>query len=166
MDNIKTILFSIIIILFFISCSSIKGNYNSVTKADLSIIITNWHKDAKNANFEDYFNRISNTGIYIGTDKTENWTKREFSSFAKPYFDKKKTWDFKAIKRNIYFSENKKVAWFDELLDTWMGICRGSGVLELENGIWKIKQYVLSVTIPNTEIEKVINIKKNVKDLE
>ena len=26
--------------------------------------------------------------------------------------------------------------WFDELLDTWMGICRGSGVIIMENKEW------------------------------
>jgi hypothetical protein len=31
---------------------------------------------------------------------------------------------------------------------TQMKICRGSGVVEKINGIWKVKQYVLSVTVP------------------
>ncbi len=51
------------------------------------------------------------------------------------------------------------MVWFDELLDTWMGTCRGSGVLEKNNKEWKIKQYVLSVTIPNDSIQKVIKLK-------
>jgi hypothetical protein len=42
------------------------------------------------------------------------------------------------------------VAWFDEDLDTAnMGLCRGSGVLELRNGRWRILQYNLSIPIPN-----------------
>jgi hypothetical protein len=39
-----------------------------------------------------------------------------------------------------------------------MKICRGSGVLEKVNGEWKIKHYVLSMTIPNDDINAVINI--------
>ena len=53
--------------------------------------------------------------------------KKQFQTFAKPYFDKGKAWNFKAIERNIYFSEMEKIVWFDELLSTQMKICR-SGV--------------------------------------
>ena len=150
----------IILTLLFTSCKTIDIS-ELPTKENINKIVSNWHNDAKNANFNNYFNRISNDGFYIGTDQNEIWTKEEFQTFSKPYFDKKNTWDFKTIKRNIFFSKDKNVAWFNELLDTWMGTCRGSGVLALENGVWKIKQYVLSVTIPNSEIKKVILIKKN-----
>ena len=50
-------------------------------------------------------------------------------------------------------------AWFDELLETEMGICRGSGVLKLEENTWKIKHYVLSATIPNELMKQVIELK-------
>jgi len=57
-------------------------------------------------------------------------------------------------------SESANIVWFDELIDTWMGTCRGSGVLEKKEDSWKIKQYVLSVAIPNDDIQAVIDIKK------
>lgn len=85
--------------------------------------------------------------------------------WAKPYFDKKKTWNFTSLKRNIYFDKNGKLAWFDELLDTQMKICRGSGVLEKINGIWKIKQYVLSMTVPNEIVNKVVTEKAPIEDV-
>ena len=47
---------------------------------------------------------------------------------------------------------------FDELLDTWMGVCRGSGVIELVDKKLKIKHYVLSLTIPNDIIDDVIKM--------
>lgn len=121
----------------------------------------NWHDDAKNANFKTFFSRMSNSARYIGTDTSENWTKKEFQHFAKPLFDKKNTWDFKTLKRNLFFSEDRSTVWFDEILDTWMGDCRGSGILEKEKGSWKIKHYVLSVAIPNDKIQKIIAIKKD-----
>jgi hypothetical protein len=37
-----------------------------------------------------------------------------------------------------------------------MKICRGSGVVEKINGSWKVKQYVLSVTVPNDVVDKVV----------
>jgi hypothetical protein len=39
-----------------------------------------------------------------------------------------KAWSF-ALERHIYFDKTGKTAWFDELLNTQMKICRGSGVL-------------------------------------
>jgi membrane-bound lytic murein transglycosylase len=157
-NSIKSVVVILIIILFYASCKTINIG-NTTTKEDINKIISTWHNDAKNANFNDYFNRISNDGFYIGTDQKENWTKKEFQTFSKPYFDKKNTWDFKTIKRNIFFSKGNNTVWFNELLDTWMGTCRGSGILEFENGEWKIKQYVLSLTIPNSQIKKVITLK-------
>ncbi|WP_296143548.1 nuclear transport factor 2 family protein [uncultured Flavobacterium sp.] len=133
-------------------------------KDKISEFLDSWHKDASNADFKNYFDKIADDGIYIGTDATENWTKKEFEAFAKPYFDKGKAWDFKVLERNIYFSPDKKLAWFDELLDTQMKICRGSGVLEFKNGKWKIKHYVLSMTIPNDNVDVVIQAKSKIEN--
>jgi hypothetical protein len=58
-------------------------------------------------------------------------------------------------------NEAANTVWFDELIATWMGTCRGSGVLEKRGDSWKIKQYVLSVAIPNEDIQAVIDTKKN-----
>ncbi|WP_317127576.1 nuclear transport factor 2 family protein [Chryseobacterium sp. CH1] len=78
---------------------------------------------------------------------------------------KKRTWNFTALKRNIYFSKDGKLAWFDELLDTQMKICRGSGVVEKINGQWKVKQYVLSMTVPNDVVDKVVAEKTALEDV-
>ena len=85
-------------------------------------------------------------------------------AFAKPYFDKGRAWSFTALERNIYFSKDGKTAWFDELLNTQMKICRGSGTLEKSNNEWKIKHYVLSMTIPNENVDEVIKIKAPIED--
>lgn len=114
-----------------------------------------WHRDAANANLEGYIGLMDSTCNYIGTDATENWKRDEFAAFCKPYFDKKTTWDFTTVQRDIDINEDGNTAWFDEILDTHMGTCRGSGALELKNGEWKLMQYVLSVAIPNESMEAV-----------
>ena len=103
--------------------------------------------------------------IFVGTDATEHWTKQEFQVFAKPFFDRGKAWDFKAVERHIYFSKDQKTVWFDELLSTWMKGCRGSGVLVKTAGVWKIKHYVLSMTVPNEHTNAVIQIKEKTESL-
>jgi ketosteroid isomerase-like protein len=132
----------------------------TVSKEEINKVLEDWHAAAAQANFEEYFGLMSGDGIFIGTDATENWQNKEFREFAKPYFDKGKAWSFTTLERNIYISENGETAWFDELLNTQTGICRGSGVLEKTQNAWKIKHYVLSIAIPNENVNEITQIKK------
>ena len=119
-----------------------------------------WHKAAADADFDTYFGLMTSDAVFIGTDATENWQNKEFRSYSKPYFDKGKAWSFSTLERNIYLGADRDMAWFDELLDTQMGICRGSGVLVMDDGIWKLKHYVLSIAIPNDNVAEVTELKK------
>lgn len=157
----------ILVGLILIGCKSTQPKNSENVKSEINLILNDWHKAAAEANFEAYFGAMSEDAIYIGTDPTENWNKEEFIKFAKPYFDRGKAWNFTALERNIYFSSDKKIVWFDELLNTQMKICRGSGVLVDEgNGKWKIKHYVLSMTIPNDNTDEVVKIKSRIEDKE
>lgn len=119
-----------------------------------------WHLAAAQADYDAYFSLMTDAAVFIGTDATENWQLEAFKQFSKPYFDKGKAWSFQAVERNVYLDKTGQLAWFDELLDTWMGICRGSGVVLQESGKWKIAHYVLSATIPNDDMDQVISIKQ------
>ena len=130
-------------------------------KSNIDNVLTQWHKAASEANFEEYFGLMTEDGVFIGTDPTENWQNKDFRAFSKPYFDRGKAWDFKTLERNIYTEENSDIAWFDELLATQMGICRGSGVLQKTEDGWKIAHYVLSITIPNENVEEATALKKS-----
>ena len=157
----------VIIGLVVIGCKSKQATNQKNQESYINLVLNNWHKAAAEANFNNYFNAMTDDAIFIGTDATENWNKQEFIKFAKPFFDKGKAWNFTALERNVYFSSDKKTAWFDELLNTQMKICRGSGVLVVnENGNWKIKQYVLSMTIPNDHTDEVVKIKSLIEDKE
>ena len=134
-------------------------------KAQINTVLDNWHKAAGEANYKNYFDAMTDDAIFIGTDATENWDKSAFEAFAKPYFDKGKAWNFNSLERHIYFTADKKTAWFDELLNTQMKICRGSGVLVHIKGHWKIQHYVLSMTIPNDTTDAVIKIKAPIEDV-
>lgn len=153
----------LILILLFSNCETKQKETKNITleKDAINKVIDMWHNNAAEANYEGYFGAMTGESIFIGTDASENWNQEEFKNFSKPYFDKKKAWNFKPIKRNLYISSNGEVAWFDELLDTWMGICRGSGVLGKNGDEWKIEHYVLSLTIPNSNITEVIKINKH-----
>lgn len=156
------VLFVIAILVLSCNCKE-----NKVTEIDIPIekkqigaVLDNWHLDATNTNFDAYFGAMSNESIFVGTDASEVWDVQEFKDFSKPYFDKGSAWSFTAVDRNIYLNTDGKIAWFDELLDTWMGVCRGSGVLKKTDSVWKIEHYVLSLTVPNDNIQDVIKINK------
>lgn len=144
--------------LFCISCQ--KKNSTELTKS-LNTKIDNWHLAAANADFDKYFGFIADSGIFIGTDVTERWSKNEFSEFSKPYFDKGKAWSFKAKERTLRFNKQKTIAWFDEVLNTWMGDCRSTGVLSLIDSEWKLDHYQLSVTIDNELMPQFLEITKS-----
>ena len=129
-------------------------------KGEINALLNQWHKDAAESNFDAYFEKMEDDGAFIGTDALENWEISEFKEFTKPFFEEKNTWNFKTLERNIYINSNNNMVWFDELLDTWMGICRGSGVIKKDGNKWKIAHYVLSVVIPNENIKEVIATKK------
>ena len=150
-------------LVFLISCGSVKNvslEEKKAIKTTVNTVLNNWHLAASEANFDGYFEKMDSVSVFIGTDASENWKKKQFQNFSKPYFDKGKAWDFKTLERTIYVNSSGDFVWFDELLNTWMGTCRGSGVLEKTSNGWKIKQYVLSVTIPNDDMQAVIVAKK------
>lgn len=132
------------------------------TKAekDINTVLNQWHAAAAAGNFSSYFDLMTSDAVFIGTDATEVWNKTEFMAYAKPHFDKGKAWSFTSLNRTIYFSKNKKTAWFNELLDTQMELCRGSGTLVKTKNGWKIAHYVLSMTVPNEVAREVIKTKK------
>jgi SnoaL-like domain len=133
-------------------------------KKQISSMLDSFNLAAARADYIGYFNYYTSDAIFIGTDPTERWDKQQFMVWAKKYFDKGKAWNFKSIDRHIYIGENKNIAWFDELLNTQMKICRGSGVVVKKGGMWKIQQYVLSITMPNDQIAGAIKLKAAMED--
>ncbi|MCW1962739.1 nuclear transport factor 2 family protein [Chryseobacterium viscerum] len=164
MKKLTTAYTLILFVLGFSLFSAQSKNTFEKEKSEISTMLDAFNVAAAKADYTGYFNFFADESTFIGTDATEIWNKKEFMVWAKPHFDKKKTWNFKALKRNIYFSKDGKLAWFDELLDTQMKICRGSGVVEKINGSWKVKQYVLSVTVPNEVVDKVVIEKAPIED--
>ncbi|SHF89246.1 SnoaL-like domain-containing protein [Flavobacterium segetis] len=157
----KIIIFLVLLSLW--SCKSIELKTVNAEK-NVNSTIDDWHVAAATANYDDYFNLMTADAVFIGTDATENWNKEAFQSYAKPHFDKGKAWSFTTLERHIFFDKTGNLAWFDELLNTQMKICRGSGVLVKKGKEWKIKQYVLSMTVPNENSSEIIKLKSNSED--
>lgn len=149
----KTTKYSLLLILLM-------GCFHDVfsQQAEINTFIDKWHRAAATANSDVFFGSMAENSIYIGTDAKERWTKTAFITFAKPYFDAGKAWDFKPYDRDLHVSPDGRYVWFSELLTTWMGVCRGSGVLQKTTSGWAIEQYHLSVTVPNEIIKDFITL--------
>jgi hypothetical protein len=127
-------------------------------KQQVNAFVDEWHDDAAHARLA-YFDKMAQDGVYIGTDRTELWHRDDFKAWAKKYFERKSAWSFKATRRNVYFSPDKSVVWFDELLDTPnMGPCMASGVIRKTAHGFEIVHYQLSMAVPNEVSGKVTKL--------
>ncbi|MDX2115369.1 MAG: nuclear transport factor 2 family protein [Planctomycetota bacterium] len=119
-------------------------------------VLNELHDAASRADGERYFALFTPDAIFYGTDDSERWTVDQFRDYARPYFEKGQGWTYRRVDRQIFFSEDRRTAWFDERLDNdkW-GRARGTGVLVRTSSGWKIAQYNLTVPVPNDLLPEV-----------
>jgi hypothetical protein len=122
--------------------------------ASIESVLDQFHAAASTADEKRYFACLAPDAVFIGTDSGERWVGDEFRAFVHRYFPEGRGWTYVPSARFVSLSEDQRTAWFDERLDNaTYGECRGTGVLELRDGDWKIEQYCLTMPIPN-EIAK------------
>ncbi len=169
MKKINTVLL-LFLVGFVFSCKQSTKAPESIAldaateKLQINSMLDSFNRAAAKADFNAYFNFYTDDAIFTGTDATERWDKKQFMVWAKPIFNGGSAWDFTALERHIYFDKTGSLAWFDELLNTQMKLCRGSGVLVKLGNDWKVQQYILSTTIPNVELDSIIKIKSHIED--
>ena len=130
----------------------------------VAAVLEDFHKAASEADGARYFGHFTENAIFLGTDATERWTVDEFRAYARPHFDAGRGWTYVATERNVFLAEDGQTAWFDErLANEGLGECRGSGVLVLEEGRWKIAQYNLTIPIPNDLAQEVVEKIRSLK---
>ena len=148
---ISTIRYSLFLLLFGLT-------FNAVAQhAEIDAVLDDFHLAASEADYERYFGHLADSSIFFGTDMSERWTKSEFEEYAKPYFDDGRGWTYVAADRNVYVGTD--VSWFDEVVvNESYGELRGTGVLILEEGIWKIMQYHLTLPVPNDLLPQLVDM--------
>ncbi|MEC7455386.1 MAG: nuclear transport factor 2 family protein [Pseudomonadota bacterium] len=152
MNNIKRIT-NLIACLLLSGCLYLNSSTEDLVASYDSRILINTlldglHRDAHEGNFQTYFARYSSDAIFLGTDKNERWTIEEFKAYAKPAFADGHGWTYILVERN--WEGVGDIRWFDEILfNEKLGHCRGTGVVHLVNGEWKIAHYALAMLVPN-----------------
>lgn len=122
-------------------------------------VLDDFHDAASKADEARYFAHFAKNGIFVGTDASERWTVSQFRAYAHPHFSKGRGWTYATLERHVDLAEDGKTAWFYERLhNAAYGEARGSGVLVIEKGHWRIAQYVLSFPIPNAIASPVLKL--------
>lgn len=124
-------------------------------------VLDDFHDAAAKADQKRYFGHFADNAVFLGTDASERWTKAQFLTYAKPFFDQGRGWTYfpRDGARHITISDDGKTAWFDEALDNAKyGLCRGTGVLTRAGDDWRIAQYNLTVPVPNDLLDEVVSM--------
>lgn len=131
--------------LMVLACVPVSANEDAVGAA-----LDAFHAAAASADQSAYFNLMTANVVFLGTDAGERWQGQAFRDFVNQYFPRGQGWTYTPTERHIDLAADGSWALFDELLSNEkLGQCRGSGVLVLQDGAWKIAQYNLSVPVPN-----------------
>ncbi len=131
-------------------------------RTSIAETLDGFHAAAARADEAGYFAHFAPNGVFLGTDPTERWPVEEFRAWAKPHFASGKGWTYHAIERHIDIGPGGEVGWFDEVVhNAKYGDLRGTGVVLLIDGEWKIAQYSLTFQIPNDNAGAVLDIIKH-----
>jgi len=118
--------------------------------APVEAVLDAFHAAASAADEERYLAVLAPHAVFLGTDGSERWEGEDYRAFVHRYFSQGKGWTYVPSSRSITVAADGRTAWFDERLENeWYGECRGTGVLQLREGEWKIEQYNLTIPIPN-----------------
>lgn len=117
---------------------------------EVAKVLDDFHDAAAVGDEKRYFAILPDDAVFLGTDGTERWTGAEFKKFAMPYFQRDSAWTYVCLRRHVDVDAGGQFAWFDETFDNEAyGECRGSGVMQKRDGAWVLRQYHLTVPVPN-----------------
>jgi hypothetical protein len=123
------------------------------TARTVARVLDDFHDAAAHADEDRYFAHFAPDAVFLGTDATERWDVVAFRAYAHPHFANGKGWTYRAVARHLSAESSGGAIWFDELLESRIGPCRGTGVLLRSGGTFLIAQYNLTLTIPNERVD-------------
>jgi len=156
--KMKKIIITIFALVFF--TPSVFAQNLSEDEIAIIAVLNDFHDAAAQADIERYLGYMTSDAVFLGTDEYERWPMQpEFIEYVDGRFSAG-GWSYYSTNKHINFSQDGSVAWFDEtsISNSMGGHFRGSGVLELINGEWKIAHYVLSVLVYNEIWEGVMEL--------
>ncbi len=126
--------------------------------ATIDAVLDAFHTAAEAADEERYFATLASGAVFLGTAGGERWAGDDFRAFVHSYFSRGKGWTYTPADRSVEIAADGQTAWFDETVENdFYGECRGTGVLQLYDGEWRIEQYNLTIPIPDEFAAEVVS---------
>ena len=134
----------------------------SADDAAIAAVIDDFHDAAAHGDNARYLGHMTDDAVFMGTDEWERWPKQpDFVDYVGGRFKDGIGWTYRSVQRNIRLANAGNIAWFDEVIfSETSGRFRGTGVVVLENGTWKIAHYAMSFLVFNENWEDVIELSK------
>lgn len=151
--------------LFFVSLlipAFVAGQETDPTINSIGAVLDDFHDAAAHGDKSRYLGHMTDYGVFMGTDEWERWPKNpDFTNYVDGRFKDGSGWNYRSVERKVRLSEFSNVAWFDEVVfSETNGRFRGTGVLVLEQGEWKIAHYAMSFLVFNENWEEVVKLSK------
>ncbi|PKI03035.1 nuclear transport factor 2 family protein [Glaciecola sp. 33A] len=138
-----------------------KANLSS-EKQMIGELVDGLHDSARRADLTGYLGAFTQSGVFMGTDDWERWTRpKTLDAYVKERFKEGVGWTYKSVERHINMTQSQDFAWFDEIIvsEKW-GRFRGTGVVVKEQDNWKITHYSMSVLVANEAFFDIAEINK------
>lgn len=124
---------------------------------EVAATLDDFHHAAAIGDADRYFAILPPDAAYLGTAGRERWTGEAFRRYATRYFRTGSAWTYLCLHRVVDVDPDGEVACFDETFDHPVyGECRGTGVMKKRDGHWVLRQYQLSVSVPDALASQVV----------
>ena len=139
---------------------------DDASRADVDSVLDGFHAAAAAGDREQYLGYLTENGVFLGTDEWERWPKHpDFSDYVAGRFSDGGGWSYRSVDRNVDFSDDGSVAWFDEVVfSETNGRFRGTGVLLRQDGEWRIAHYAMSFLVFNEDWPAVVELTRRTRE--
>lgn len=137
------------------------------SRALIDATLDGFHAAAAVGDKDRYLNHLTEDAVFLGTDEWERWPKQPtFADYVDSRFKDGSGWSYRSVERNVRVDDERRVAWFDEVVQSVAngGRFRGTGVLVNVDGDWKIAHYALSFLVFNEDWEAVLELSERTRE--
>ncbi len=156
------------LILFTLLSPACAGAFadDATSRRAVDDVLDSFHAAAAAGDQDRYLGLMTENGVFLGTDEWERWPKRpDFTDYVSGRFSDGGGWSYRSVDRNVDFTADGKVAWFDEVVfSETNGRFRGTGVLLNQDGDWRIAHYAMSFLIFNENWPEVVELTRKTRE--
>ncbi|NOX70571.1 MAG: nuclear transport factor 2 family protein [Gammaproteobacteria bacterium] len=157
--------FRYLLILTMLFSIAVADDSHDTAQVAIGEVIDNFHAAAARGDKARYLGLLADEAVFMGTDEWERWPRHpDFENYVSSRFKDGKGWEYQSVERTIRMSESSNTAWFDEVIESASnGRFRGTGVLVLNNGSWRIAHYAMSFLVFNEDWDAVVELSRKTR---